>query len=366
MKKSYLVLFVIIPMIGWNGFNIKAQDLHFSQYQETTSLINPALTGAQNILKASVIYKSQWGSVTDNPYKTYGACFENRFSNSYQRKKGKHLPKNRKNTFKRFAFGLAFYNDIAGDGNMGVTMVNLSLATFVPTGDKSSLSVGLQAGVVQQKVNLEALTFPDQYTGTGYNNNLPNGENQSAQNFLYPDFSGGLNWNYGFDGKPKKSAKDTRANIGVSLSHFNEPKQEFLKTTDEKLDMKFIAHANLLYGIAGTPFAVAPSFIYFKQGPAQEMMGGLMLKYYLASGPRYYGAKASSALGVGISYRNKDAAILNAVLEFGQFAVGFSYDLNISLLNNVSKVKGGPEFFLRFVTPNPFGTTGNPKKRYNL
>lgn len=366
MKKSSVALLLLIPLLLWNRGELKAQDIHFSQYMETSALINPALTGALAILKASVIYKDQWSSVTSNPYKTYGVSFENRFKNGFQRKTGKHLPKSRGNTFKRFSYGLSFYSDRAGEGQFGVTQGSLSLATFVPTGDNSSFSAGLQATFVQQQVDLNALTFPDQYTGTGYNNNLPHGESQDQKNFLYPDFAGGLNWNYGHDGKRKKGQRELKANIGASISHFNEPKQKFLKDSEETLDMKFVVHANMLMRIKGSPLAIAPGFIYYKQGATQEMMESFMLKYYLSSGPRYYGQKASSAIGIGIAYRNKDAAIVNFLLEFGQFALGFSYDINISLLNNVSKVQGGPEVFLRFVTPNPFGSNRTPKRRYKL
>ena len=55
-----------------------AQDIHFSQYNETPSLLNPALTGTQYVIAASAIYKDQWRSVTV-PYKTFGASYEMKF-----------------------------------------------------------------------------------------------------------------------------------------------------------------------------------------------------------------------------------------------------------------------------------------------
>lgn len=55
-----------------------SQDFHFSQFNETPDLVNPALTGVSNIMRASIIYRDQWRSVTV-PYTTYGVSVESRF-----------------------------------------------------------------------------------------------------------------------------------------------------------------------------------------------------------------------------------------------------------------------------------------------
>ena len=63
MKKIVLIIGGIFG-IGASAFS---QDLHFSQYTENPSLVNPALTGSQYVMRASVIYKDQWRSVTVPP-----------------------------------------------------------------------------------------------------------------------------------------------------------------------------------------------------------------------------------------------------------------------------------------------------------
>ena len=40
--------------------------------------------------------------------------------------------------------------------------------------------------------------------------------------------------------------------------------------------------------------------------------------------------------------------------EIGNFALGISYDLNVSQLRASSNMRGGMEISLRFVNPNPF------------
>jgi type IX secretion system PorP/SprF family membrane protein len=364
MKKHYIIFLPVFIFIFFcKTTRLKAQDIHFSQYQQTAQLVNPALTGAQSVFRATLIYKNQWSSVT-SPYKTMGVSVENRFK--AKEKKGQALPSHDEVPFRRFAAGLSFYSDKAGDGNMGLTQANLSFATFVPTGDNSALSAGLQASLIQRSINYSKLIFPDQYNGTSYDAGLSSGESSNSQNFTYPDVAAGLNYNYGFSESLKEAEAKLKANIGASVYHITKPKQEFLIGSKERTEMKYVMHADFLIGLKQENLALAPSFMYTMQGAAREMMLGLMLKYYLVSGPRYYGVKASSAIGFGIIYRNKDAAIANLLVEYGHYGFGVSYDLNTSKLNSATRLKGGPEVFLRYVAPNQFGVKHNPKRRYNL
>lgn len=332
---------------------LKAQDLHFSQYTQTPSLINPALTGASTVVRASVIYKDQWRSITV-PYKTYGASFEMKFKASNWDKADKFKTKIYKKSFSRMAGGLSFYSDKAGDGNMGTTQANLSLATFVPTTKYSSLSVGLQASVVQKSVDVSKLVFPNQYGVTGYDQNISNREDYAAQNFIYPDFAGGINWSYGYNERAIGANTERRANIGAAVYHINRPKQIYLDDSKERLNSKYILHADMLFGIRNSNVALVPSFITTIQGPSLEMIEGFMVKYYFKEDSKYTGIIKRSGLGFGISYRNQDAAILNCLLEYENYAVGVSYDLNTSRLTQATTGRGGPEIFIRFVTPNPF------------
>jgi type IX secretion system PorP/SprF family membrane protein len=343
---------IILPMMVFGSLAF-AQDVHFSQYMQTPSLINPALTGSSHVVRASVIYKDQWRSVTV-PYKTYGASFEMKFKASNWEKADKFKTKTYKKSFSRMAGGLSFYRDRAGDGNMGSTQLNLSLATFVPTGKYSSLSVGLQSSMVQQSVIVSKLIFPNQYGANGYDPTINAGENYAAQNFIYADFAGGINWSYGYNDRAIGANNERRANIGASVYHINQPKQIYLDDSKERLSMKYIFHADMLYGIKNSNVALIPSFVATLQGPSLEMMEGFMIKYYFKEDSKYTGIIKKSGLGIGVSYRNMDAVILALLLEYENYAVGVSYDLNTSKLTQATTGRGGPEIFIRFVTPNPF------------
>jgi hypothetical protein len=41
-------------------------------------------------------------------------------------------------------------------------------------------------------------------------------------------------------------------------------------------------------------------------------------------------------------------------MEYANYAIGFSYDINTSGLQTASNARGGMEITLRFVNPNPF------------
>ena len=79
-----------------------------------------------------------------------------------------------------------------------------------------------------------------------------------------------------------------------------------------------------------------------------------MLRYYFKDDSKYTGYIRRSCLGIGAYYRYQDAVIVNLLLELGQYAIGFSYDINTSALTKVSTLRGGPELTIRFNSANPF------------
>ncbi len=81
-----------------------AQDIHFTQFDMTPLVINPAFTGMfDGQVRAGAIYRNQWASVTV-PYVTYGASVD------------LPLPIERNGDY--LAGGLQFYKDQAGDANL--------------------------------------------------------------------------------------------------------------------------------------------------------------------------------------------------------------------------------------------------------
>ena len=69
---------------------------------------------------------------------------------------------------------------------------------------------------------------------------------------------------------------------------------------------------------------------------------------------RYTGYVKGSALAVGGYYRNKDAFVVAALFEMSNYAIGASYDINVSGLKTATTGRGGFEITLRFLNPSPF------------
>lgn len=331
--------------------SLKAQDIHFSQFFEDPSNLNPALIGAVNATRGALNYKDQWRSVT-TPYQTVAGSYEMRF-NTNEWEKVPAKTEVYKLAQKRMAGGISFFSDRAGDGNMGLSQVQLSLSSAVPLSSRSVLSVGLQGGYSQRSVNYSKLIFPEQYNGTGYDPTSSTGENFGNGVFYHADFAGGLL--YAYNKKESKiSANDQfKCFAGVSIYHFNRPRQSFLDN-GERMYARQMIHANFEKGFKQTNVSILPSFMVALQGPSKEIIFGGMVKYKLRNDTKYTGFIRGSNLLLGAYYRNSDALIACFQMEFGNYGLGFSYDINTSPLHTASNFRGGFEIMLKFVTPNPF------------
>ena len=80
----------------------------------------------------------------------------------------------------------------------------------------------------------------------------------------------------------------------------------------------------------------------------------MQFKYYIKDDSKYTGYLKRSTIGIGAHYRTGDAIIASVSIEFGRFAIGYSYDINISKLKKVSTGRGGSEITLRMNTPAAF------------
>jgi type IX secretion system PorP/SprF family membrane protein len=332
---------------------LSGQDIHFSQYLETPSLFNPALVGSSSNYRMGAIYKDQWRSVTV-PYTTFGGMFEMKIKLNAWEKVGNNLTEIYKIAFRKLAAGLAFYNDRAGDGNMGTTRGDLTLTSMVPLDKVNSLAIGLQGGIVQHSIDYTKLVWPDQYNGGGYDPTLDPGENFNANNFIHFDMAAGFLWRLNIEERGIRSNDHFKANAGVGIFHITKPKERFLSNGGEQMYRKLVVHGMANIGLQHTTLSIVPHYLLEFQGPSKELMVGCMVKHHLRDDSKFTGYIRGGYTGIGIGYRNKDAVIVSTLLEFGQIAIGMSYDVNISGLHRVSTYRGGFEIMLRFVGVNPF------------
>jgi type IX secretion system PorP/SprF family membrane protein len=331
--------------------SVFSQDIHFSQFQENPSLLNPALCGAEYLRRFSANYKDQWGSVT-LPYRSYGVSFESRLhSSNWQQVDNFRRMTFKKRSLSRLTAGMSIYNDQAGDGKLGQTLVNGTLATFIKIDQESYLSVGLQGSLVQRRLNASKLKFPDQFEETGFNPTIDANENLSGNNFTYGDLATGVLWYYGEHRHVVQVEQMLKAKVGISFYHLLSPEQKFMNYSPELLYRKIVFHGDLTFGIRGTSSAFSPSWVLSRQGPSTEFIFGGMIKTFSNDNSIYTGLVKRSCYGYGIYYRNKDALIISAMLDRQQhLCFLLSYDINISPLRNASAFRGGIEFTIRITS----------------
>lgn len=328
------------------SLNTSAQDIHFSQFYEDPMELNPALCGAfPGIIKGELNYRNQWSSVMNGlgyAYSTMAATFE--YHNILKKwTKGYLSP------------GLDFFNDRSGDGQIGITQVNFTLASGIYLNDKNCISAGLQAGWAQHSINMSKLQWDNQYINGAYDASASSGE-PVGSSFSYIDFAAGLAYTFGTGQTNMTSNDQIKANVGAAIYHISEPNMSYYgqSYSGTKLYMRYVLHGYFQYDIPNSNIGVIPGFVYYQQGPASEVDFGSKFRYVLHQESKYTGFFKGTALDLGAFYRWNDAAVLLVGLEFGSYALGFSYDVNTSSLNTASSGRGGFEISLRFINPNPF------------
>jgi len=343
MKKIKAVFPNIICVVaGLLIFSAKGQDIHFSQFYMTSLTQNPAMAGYSHDLQAILNYKSQWQSIP-SPYKTAAGSFDMKLN---KKKAGKGF----------WAGGANFFSDKAGDGQMGTVQSNLSLAYHVRTARYATFGGGLQAGFVQRSINASALQWGNQYDGQVYNPTLPTGESAGMMSRSYLDLGAGILYNYNNTAGEKNVTDnhDLKVNLGASVFHINQPRYSFYQNSNEKLNIKYVAHGTALVSLKNSNVAFAPGFFYYRQGATQEIYAGSMVRYKLRQDSKYTGLQKGAAISVGGFLRARDALVATMLFEYSQYAIGLSYDVNTSRLRTASSGRGGFEISLRFVNPNPF------------
>jgi type IX secretion system PorP/SprF family membrane protein len=317
---------------------MRAQDIHFSQFYAAPLNLNPALTGAFNgNIRGILNYRNQWNSVA--PFNTFAATVDWNFGSSFL-----------KNDL--MGIGLNAYNDIAGTTEFTSTVVSLSYAYIKRLGNqfnRSYLSAGFQGSYAQKSVNYLAMTFANQYDGVNYDPTLGSGESMPFDNRDYLDLSAGLVYYL----VPREDRFSMY--LGGSVFHVNEPDQS-IGAAEDKLYMRMSGHFGFQKPV-GKMTSLVGGYNGNFQGPYVEHLGGLNLKFYL-DGMKY----SSTAISFGIWQRivgavdetyHSDATIILARLDYEPFSLGFSYDVNISSLNEASHHAGGPEISLTYIAELP-------------
>lgn len=319
-----ILLFFIYAICFLSNNKIHSQDIHFSQFNSSPQNLNPSQTGwFDGDWRFVGNHRSQWSAIPV-PYKTYSISTDTRLKKEIMG----GMP----------GLGLLINTDKAGDSKFTTTQIALSAAYIKKLNPDSThfVSIGIQPGFTTKNFNVNALTFDNQYDGDSYNPALGSGENFVKTRISYLDIGGGVSYFW-------RKSNRKQAGLGAGVLHLNKPKQSFFTDPTIKLDMKTTINGMVQFPVAAQ-LDVIPSFMYQRQGTYQETVIGAFGKYYLqpVNG-------AVTAFSLGAFYRVKDALIAKINMEYRNFNVGLSYDVNNSKLVEATNNRGGFEISIIYI-----------------
>jgi type IX secretion system PorP/SprF family membrane protein len=132
----------------------------------------------------------------------------------------------------------------------------------------------------------------------------------------FPDFSTGI------------LAYSSTVFGGVAIDHLTQPNQAFYGSDASALPMKITAHAGAMIPLEDSKDGsyLSPNVLFQQQGNFQQINFGM------------YAGKAPLVGGIWFRYAEPtgDALILLVGIQQGNFKFGYSYDVTVSKLANVS------------------------------
>ena len=331
MKKYLLIIALFISSFGF------AQDVHFSQIQESPLWLNPANAGFMDgYFRAVANYRNQEMAM-GNAYQTMAISVD---ASLLKTKKNKAY----------LGLGLFVFNDRAGVAKMGTTQGQIHINAIIKTSKKSKLGGAVYIGFNQNSANYASLTYANQYNGKEIDNTLGSGEVVTYGSFLNTDVGAGLNYEFSSANIDMLRDDIFSLKIGAAAHHLNQPVQKFASGSTYKLPMRFVGNVQARIDIKETKFAILPSVIYLRQATASEITVGTHLRYRFKNPTKVTGVKSETGINIGVYYRVNDAIIPQVNLDMGKYAIGVAYDLNISKFKQVSKLNGGFEIYLKFMS----------------
>lgn len=321
-KAAFAIAAVAISGAGF------AQDIHFSQFYKTSILRNPALTGVfSGDYKVGASFRSQWNAVSNKAYQTGMVSAETRF------------PVNdRINDF--VSVGLLSYYDRAGSIGLQTLTAYPAINYNKSLEDENSsfLSVGFTGGYIQRSFDATKMTTDNQYQGGQFNAGSGTGENIPSQQINMWDLGAGIT----FSSNSSGSDNATSYYVGISGYHFTRPRNSFFGNNDINLGVRWNGTAGMSMKLNGD-YTAQFHANYSKQGSYSELLAGGLINW---NKPNISTEGIMFSLGFGAFYRLSDAIVPVAEVKYKDFAIGASYDVNLSKFKAATNLRGGLELSL--------------------
>ncbi|MGN6477741.1 MAG: PorP/SprF family type IX secretion system membrane protein, partial [Flavipsychrobacter sp.] len=243
-----------------------AQDPHFTQYFASPLTLNPALTGlTQCDLRLAANYRTQWASVSSNPYITGTISYD------------MATMKGKLNNGDAIGVGVLGLFDRSGTGGLQNVSVGLSVAYHKAFGyeKQHTLSIGVQGVLVQKSIDFSKLKFEDQFDratgGTPYNTS----ENIGNADLNYPDFNVGLMYS-------GRMSEHATMYAGLSFYHLTQPTETFLQDSHQ-IHMRSTGYLGGSFDM-NENIVLYASAMFNAQASASEVLAGAAVGFVLNPG----------------------------------------------------------------------------------
>ena len=324
-----------------------AQDPGFSQFFASPLTLNPALTGKFNgVVRVAGNYRNQWPTI-NNAFITSTISVDAPILTG-------RLPEN-----DTWGIGLMAMTDKTASGILNANYVSFSTAYHkaLDLDGYHSLGVGFQGTYGNQSLDGTRLTFEDglQLDGT-WLRSPSEAINSQYVSVHFFDANLGLLYNASTNG-------NNNFYIGASAYHLNHPKVSFLGVDTINIPTRVTLHGGGFFPIVGSPSTIYVSGLASQQaGARQYVIGGAWS--VAASVDETNPVNFYAGLWGRFTNNTTDALIPYVGLDYSDFSLGVTYDVNISSLQTASQNRGGVEISLIYIKKKSSGAHGIPCPRF--
>lgn len=332
--RSFYFIFCFLILLA----EARAQDPHFSQFFASPLTLNPALTGKfDGNLRVAGNYRNQWPTI-------------NRAFTTSTVSVDVPIMRNHISPTDTWGVGVMGYSDQSANSALKFNYLSVSTAFHKGLDEDGyqQIGAGFQATYTNMMLDVSNLKFEDQLTPFGFTGNTSEVFNNSTLKNNYFDLNAGILYTGSTTDKNNFYA-------GVSMYHITRPKQQFTGTFF-LLNPRTTFHAGGYFPV-GSVATLHLSSLYSTQAKASEAVLGGALQLPVKEGEK------TTSIYFGSWLRLNDALIPYIGLEFSDFRLGATYDVNTSSLKTASQSRGGIEISLIYIKKSP-GSRGLPCPKY--
>lgn len=325
MRKLFLTLILVLFIIFTKTY---AQDPHFSQFFASPLTLNPALTGKfDGNLRVAGNYRNQWPTI-NRAFTTSTLSID--------------LPIRAKRIAANDTWGVGAmaYSDQSANSALKFNYFSLSTAFHKGLDEEgySQIGAGFQATYTNMMLDPLKLTFEDQLTPLGFTGTTNETLGSATLSNDYFDLNAGIIYT-------GSTSDKNNFYVGISMYHITRPKQQFTGKFF-LLNPRTTIHGGGYFPVGETS-TLHVSALYSTQAAASEAVLGGAFQVEVTEG-----AKPTSVY-FGSWLRVNDAVIPYVGLEFSDFRLGATYDVNVSSLKSGTQKRGGIEISLIYTRRTP-------------